>query len=62
LALVKLLLMEDVKMGNNGIYKTSDLYIAAWLLSKFLELQDVERYNTRRRDFHAMRVFQNDSN
>jgi len=38
-------------MGTNGIYRTSDLYIAAWLLSKGLQLQDIDRRNSRRCDF-----------
>ena len=38
-------------MGTNGTYRTSDLYIAAWLLSKGLELRDVGRRNSRRCDF-----------
>lgn len=43
--------MEDVKMEMNGTYRTSDLYIAAWLLSNGLELKDIDRYNSRRCDF-----------
>jgi len=35
--------MENAKMGINGNYRTSDLYIAAWLLSKGLELKDIDR-------------------
>ena len=38
-------------MQKNGIYKTSDFYIAAWLLSKGLELKDIDRRNSRRCDF-----------
>lgn len=40
--------MENAKMGMNGIYRTSDLYIAAWLLSKGLELKDINRRNRQR--------------
>ena len=29
--------MEDVRIEKSGLYKTSDLYIAAWLLSKGLK-------------------------
>ena len=38
-------------MQKNGIYKTSDLYIAAWLLSKGLELRGINRSNKQRNDF-----------
>jgi hypothetical protein len=38
-------------MGTNGTYRTSDLYIAAWLLSKGLELKDIDRRDRRRSDF-----------
>ncbi len=38
-------------MQGGSLYKTSDLYIAAWLLSKGLELQDVDHRNNRRCDF-----------
>ena len=38
-------------MGIDGIYKTSDFYIAAWLLSKGLELQGLDRSNRRRCEF-----------
>jgi len=31
----------------NGIYRTSDLYIAAWLLSQGLELQGIDCQNSR---------------
>lgn len=37
-------------MEVNRIYRTSDLYIAAWLLSKGLELKDIDR-RSRRCDF-----------
>lgn len=33
------------------IYRTSDLYVVAWLLTKGLALQDINRSNTRRCDF-----------
>lgn len=38
-------------MGVDGSYRTSDLYIAAWLLSNGLELRDIDRRNPRRCDF-----------
>jgi len=38
-------------MGVNGAYCTSDLYVAAWLLTKGLELQDIDRRNSQRCDF-----------
>jgi len=38
-------------MEANGIYRTSDLYVAAWLLSKGLELQDIDHHNKQRCDF-----------
>jgi hypothetical protein len=43
--------MENAKMGTDGIYRTSDLYIAAWLLSRGLELKDVDCRNRQRCDF-----------
>jgi len=43
--------MRNVKMGMNGTYRTSDLYIAAWLLSRGLEFKDIDRHNRRRCDF-----------
>ncbi|MBA7660801.1 hypothetical protein ES703_68807 [subsurface metagenome] len=38
-------------MQKNGIYKTSDLYIATWLLSNGLELLNIDRRKPRRCDF-----------
>ncbi len=38
-------------MGVDGNYRTSDLYIAAWLLSNGLELRDIDRRNPRRCHF-----------
>ena len=38
-------------MGVDGNYRTSDLYVAAWLLSNGLELLDIDRRNPRRCDF-----------
>jgi len=38
-------------METNGIYRTSDLYIAAWLLSKGLQLQNIDRSDARRSEF-----------
>ena len=43
--------MENAKMGIDGTYRTSDLYIAAWLLSRGLQLQDIDRRDRRRCDF-----------
>jgi len=43
--------MEDAKMGTDGLYRTSDFYIAAWLLSNGLQLQGIDRSNKRRNDF-----------
>jgi len=38
-------------MGTDKVYRTSDLYIAAWLLSNGLQIQGVGRHNPRRSDF-----------
>jgi len=38
-------------MGTDGNYRTSDLYIAAWLLSKGLDPKDNDRCSSRRCDF-----------
>ncbi len=38
-------------MERNGAYRTSDLYIAAWLLSKGLQLKGIDRSNKQRNDF-----------
>lgn len=35
----------------DGTYRTSDLYIAAWLLSRGLELKDINWSNRQRCDF-----------
>lgn len=35
----------------SGVYRTSDLYIAAWLLSKGLQLEDLDRRKPQRIDF-----------
>jgi len=43
--------MENVQMGTDGTYRTSDFYICAWLLSKGLQLQGIDRSNKRRNDF-----------
>lgn len=43
--------MGNVKMGTDGSYRTSDLYIAAWLLSRGLGLKDIDRRNKQRSDF-----------
>jgi hypothetical protein len=44
-------MMGNVKMGQNGIYKTSDLYLAAWLLSKGVQLEGIDRHNSQRCEF-----------
>lgn len=51
LTLAKMLEMEDVRMERNGTYKTSDIYVAAWLLSKGLQIERLDRRNPRRVDF-----------
>ncbi|MFC1982696.1 DUF5659 domain-containing protein [Chloroflexota bacterium] len=38
-------------MGTNGTYRTSDFYIVAWLLSKGLQLEGLDRRNPRRIHF-----------
>ena len=38
-------------MGTDGTYRTSDLYVAAYLLSMGLELRDIDRRDRRRCDF-----------
>ena len=38
-------------MGKDRVYKTSDLYAAAWLLSKGFQLQGIDRSNKQRDDF-----------
>jgi len=38
-------------MEKSGLYKTSDLYVAAWLLAKGLKLQDIDHHNRQRWDF-----------
>jgi len=43
--------MQNAEMGTNGIHRTGDLCIAARLLSKGLELKDIDRGNSRRSDF-----------
>jgi len=38
-------------MEKMGTYRTSDIYIASYLLSKGLELRDIDRHNSKRCDF-----------
>ena len=38
-------------MSIDGLYKTSGLYIAAWLLLNGLELEGIDRSNKQRNDF-----------
>ena len=40
-----------MQMKRNGLYRTSDLYVAAWLLMRGFELQDITRSNSQRCDF-----------
>ena len=43
--------MGNVKMGTDGNYRTSDLYVAAWLLANGLQVQGIDRHNPQRFDF-----------
>jgi hypothetical protein len=43
--------MKDAEIGANGTYRTSGLYVAVWLLTRDLELQDIDHSNSRRFDF-----------
>ena len=43
--------MGNAKMGQYTTYRTSDLYLAAWLLSNGLEFLDINRRNKQRNDF-----------
>jgi len=38
-------------VGTDGIYKTSDFYVASYLLSKGLQIQGIDRHNPRRSEF-----------
>ncbi len=38
-------------MKMTQTYRTSDIYIASYLLSKGLELRDIDRHNSKRCDF-----------
>ena len=38
-------------MRTDGVYRTSDLYVAAWLLHNGLQVQGVDHHNPRRCDF-----------
>jgi len=38
-------------MEKNGTYWTSDLYVAAYLLSNGLQIKGVDRHNPRRSEF-----------
>ena len=49
--MVKLLEMEKVRMEKNETYVTSDLYVAAWLLSNGLRIKGIDRHNPQRSDF-----------
>lgn len=43
--------MGNAKIGQYTTYRTSDLYLVAWLLSNGLELLDIDRLNKQRNDF-----------
>ena len=38
-------------MEKNGTYVTSDIYVAAWLLSNGLHIKGIDRHNPQRSDF-----------
>jgi len=40
-----------MQMKRNGLYRTSDLYLAVWLLTNRFELEDIDRSNSRRCNF-----------
>jgi hypothetical protein len=40
-----------MQMKLDEAYRTSDLYVAAWLLTKGFQLQDIDHSNNRRCDF-----------
>lgn len=44
-------MMQNVEMETDGTYKTSDLYLAAWLLSNGFQLEGLDRCNPKRIDF-----------
>jgi len=44
-------MMQNVRMGANGSYRTSDFYVAAYLLSKGLQIRGIDRHNPRRSEF-----------
>jgi hypothetical protein len=37
--------MGNVRMGTDGNYRTSDMYVAAWLLSNGLHIKGIDRHN-----------------
>ncbi|MBA7677037.1 hypothetical protein ES703_85285 [subsurface metagenome] len=43
--------MEDVQVGTDGTYRTSDFYVATYLLYKGLQIQGIDRHNPRRSEF-----------
>jgi hypothetical protein len=43
--------MGNAKVETKPIYRTSDLYIAAWLLSKGSQFQNMDRSDVRRSEF-----------
>lgn len=38
-------------MESDGTYRTSDFYVAGWLLSNGLHIKGVDRHNPRRSEF-----------
>jgi hypothetical protein len=37
--------MGHAEMGADGVYQTSDFYVAAWLLSNGLRIKGIDRHN-----------------
>lgn len=35
--------MENVRMGTNELYRTSDIYVTSWLLPNGLQLEGIVR-------------------
>lgn len=42
--------MDNLLMDEKGIYKTTDLYLSAWLLLNGIEILNLDRSNSRRCD------------
>lgn len=43
--------MENAQMKTEGLYRTSDIYVASYLLSKGLQIRGIDRNNPRRSEF-----------